>query len=104
MTRLTSENPELARLKVGIGINSGELAVGFLGNVQRMDYTVLGDVVNTAARLESIAAPGQILVGPSTRHRLGRNFELRDLGESALKGKSGAVRVHELVAVARETP
>jgi class 3 adenylate cyclase len=90
------ENPQRAALKVGIGINSGDLAAGCLGNSQRMDYTVLGDVVNTAARLEARAAPGQVLLGPQTRALIGDAVELRDLGDASLKGKSEAVRVYEL--------
>ncbi|HEX3061967.1 MAG TPA: adenylate/guanylate cyclase domain-containing protein, partial [Usitatibacter sp.] len=90
------ENPLRAALKVGIGVNSGELAAGCLGNAQRMDYTVLGDVVNTAARLEARAAPGQILLGGGTRAQLESAVETRDLGDTMLKGKSEPVRIFEL--------
>jgi len=90
------ENPLRAALKVGIGVNSGELAAGCLGNAQRMDYTVLGDVVNTAARLEARAAPGQVLLGGGTRAQLEGAVETRDLGDTMLKGKSEPVRIFEL--------
>ncbi len=98
VAQMARENPQRPALKLGIGINSGELAAGCLGNTQRMDYTVLGDVVNTAARLEARAAPGQILIGPATRALLGDSANARDLGDTMLKGKSEPVRVFELEA------
>jgi len=98
LTRLGEENVDIAGLAAGIGINSGDVAVGCLGNAQRIDYTVLGDVVNTAARLQGIAAPGQVLIGSATRLRLGESFVVGDLGLVALKGKASKVQVFELLA------
>ena len=98
LTRLGEENVDIAGLAAGIGINSGDVAVGCLGNAQRIDYTVLGDVVNTAARLQGIAAPGQVLIGSATRLRLGESFAVGDLGLVALKGKASKVQVFELLA------
>jgi len=99
LTRLGQENADIAGLAAGIGINSGGVAVGCLGNAQRIDYTVLGDVVNTASRLQSIAAPGQVMIGSATRLRLGEAFSVADLGLVALKGKASKVQVFELLAL-----
>jgi class 3 adenylate cyclase len=76
-----------------------------------MKYTSVGDVVNTAARLESFVEPearsddappgpaeaGRILIGEETRRRIGSRFAVRDLGEHRLKGKADPVRVYRLL-------
>jgi len=83
-------------VRLGIGVNSGEAIVGNIGSDKRMEYTVIGDVVNVAARLEAIAAPNQVLVGAETE-LLGReSFELRSLGPRRLTGREKSVEVFEL--------
>lgn len=79
-----------SQLSLGIGINSGDAVVGSIGSVRRLDYTAIGDVVNTAARLQSIASGGQILISGSTRQRLSGD-RVVPLGEKQLKGKREAV-------------
>ncbi|TKC95193.1 adenylate/guanylate cyclase domain-containing protein [Polyangium fumosum] len=85
-------------IELGIGINSGEVLVGNIGSDKRMEYTVIGDVVNVAARLEGIARPNQVLVAETT-HGLVADaaFELSPLGERALTGRSATTKVYELV-------
>ena len=61
-----------------------------------MPYTVIGDIVNVAARLEAIARPNQVLLGERTHELVGDAFELRDLGPHALTGRSEQTRVFEL--------
>ena len=75
-------------IAMGIGINSGGVIAGCLGSDQRMDYTVLGDVVNTAARLESQAKPNQILIGPATYEAVQSIFTCQGIGLVQLKGKA----------------
>jgi len=84
-------------LELGIGINSGEVLVGNIGSDKRMEYTVIGDVVNVAARLEAIARPNQVLLGDATRESAGDAFEIQFLGEKAVTGRKAMTKVFELV-------
>ncbi|WBL76424.1 tetratricopeptide repeat protein [Bradyrhizobium xenonodulans] len=85
-----------APLLLHIGINTGHVVAGGLGVGVAKSYSVTGDTVNTAQRLQSMAAPGEVLVGPLT-HRLTRHaFSYDSLGEVSLKGKMGSVLVHRL--------
>ena len=83
-------------IRLGIGVNSGEAIVGNIGSDKRMEYTVIGDVVNVAARLEAIAAPNQILVGEATERLAGDEFSLTLLGERKLTGRQHATKVFTL--------
>ena len=83
-------------VKIGIGINSGEALVGNLGSDARMEYTVIGDVVNVAARLEALARPSQTLVTDVVAQAVGDDFVLAPMGEHALRGKEQVVKILEL--------
>ncbi|AKT43918.1 adenylate/guanylate cyclase domain-containing protein [Chondromyces crocatus] len=85
-------------IRLGIGINSGEAIAGNIGSDKRMEYTVIGDVVNVAARLESIATPNQVLVAEATRDYAKDAFPLSYLGEESLTGRKGKTRVYALDA------
>ncbi|MET0596954.1 MAG: adenylate/guanylate cyclase domain-containing protein [Mesorhizobium sp.] len=83
-------------LSLHIGVNTGPVVTGGFGAGSAKGYSVTGDTVNIAQRLQSMAAPGEVLVGPLT-WRLTRNaFGYEPLGELALRGKAGAVTVHRL--------
>lgn len=84
---------EWPELRVGIGINTGSAIAGNIGSPRRLDYTVVGDAVNTAQRLMTNAAGGQILISESTAKKLGKNFNLERLPELKVKGRSEAVPV-----------
>ena len=83
-------------LVLHVGINTGTVVTGGLGVGNAKSYSVTGDTVNIAQRLQSLAAPGEILVGPLT-YRLTRHaFSYESLGDVALRGKAGSVLVHRL--------
>jgi class 3 adenylate cyclase len=86
--------------KVSIGINSGEVICGNIGsaNLKRLDYTVIGDVVNTAQRLQSIAEAGQLIIDESSYLKVNEFFNCRKVREVCLKNKRNPVTVYEVVA------
>jgi len=84
---------EWPELRVGIGINTGSAIAGNIGSPRRLDYTVVGDAVNTAQRLMTNAAGGQILISESTARKMGKTFDLERLPELKVKGRSEAVPV-----------
>jgi len=84
-----------------IGINSGPVVVGSIGDDLRMDYTAIGDTTNLAARLESIAKPGAILFSANT-HKLVQNyFEFESIGDVKIKGKKEAQIAYNLTGAAK---
>jgi class 3 adenylate cyclase len=83
-------------IRLGIGVNSGEALVGNIGSDKRMEYTVIGDVVNVAARLEAIAQPNQVLVAEATKELVGEAFSLRKLGDRKLTGRKHETAVYAL--------
>ena len=85
--------------KVSTGINTGEVISGNIGSatLRRFDFTVIGDVVNTAQRLQSIAKPGQILINQTTYEKASVLFKCQKIGEVPLKNKANLVTVWEVV-------
>lgn len=83
----------------GIGINCGEAVVGNIGCEFRMDYTAIGDTVNTAARLESRAKAGEILISEAVYEAVKDRIVVEAVGEMELKGKSTSVMVYQVVDV-----
>ena len=84
------------RIRLAIGINSGDAIVGNVGSSKRMEYTVVGDVVNVAARLEGMAKPGQVLMTRQTQAGIETEFRFRFLGEKNVTGRSRAEKLYEL--------
>ncbi len=83
--------------KLRIGLNSGPVIVGSIGDDLRMDYTAVGDTTNLAARMESLAEPASILVSEST-HKLTRDFfEFEPLRKLRVKGKAATQDAYRLV-------
>src|SRR5258707_1924700 len=85
--------PDWPELRGGIGINTGNAIAGNIGSPRQLDYTVVGDVVNTAQRLMANATGKQILISESTARKLGKGFDMERLPELKVKGRSEAVPV-----------
>lgn len=83
----------------GIGVNCGEAIVGNIGATFRMDYTAIGDTVNTAARLESKAQPGQILISQAVYDRLKDRIDANCIGPMQFKGKTVETIVYEVIGL-----
>ena len=85
--------------KVSIGINSGEMISGNIGsaNLKRLDYTVIGDVVNVAQRLQAVAKEGQIIINESSYEKVKESFNCSKVGEVSLKNKSHPVMIYEVL-------
>lgn len=85
--------------KVSIGINSGEMISGNIGSasLRRLDYTVIGDVVNTAQRLQSVAGAGQILIKEDNYQLVKESFNCNKIGAVSLKNKAEEIIVYEVL-------
>jgi class 3 adenylate cyclase len=87
------------QLSVRIGVHSGEVVVGKIGDDLRMDYTAQGHSVGLAQRMESLASPGTAYLSEATAELVSGYFSLEDLGDFNVKGASEPVRVFELMGV-----
>jgi adenylate cyclase len=83
-------------IQLAIGVSTGEAVVGNFGSEIRMEYTAIGDAVNVAARLETMARPQQILISEATRRAAGDAFEYVSLGSHRVTGKSEAIELYEV--------
>ncbi|HTE29068.1 MAG TPA: adenylate/guanylate cyclase domain-containing protein, partial [Chryseolinea sp.] len=84
--------------KVSIGIHSGEMVSGNIGSaaLRRLDYTVIGDIVNTAQRLQSVAEPGQIIIEETSYDKIRESFKCTRVGEVNLKNKANPVTIYDV--------
>ena len=85
--------------KVAIGINTGEMISGNIGSItlRRLDYTVIGDVVNTAQRLQSAAAPGQIIISETSYETIKESFNCEKIAQVTLKNKENPVTIFNVL-------
>lgn len=84
--------------QVSIGINSGEMVSGNIGSatLRRLDYTVIGDVVNTAQRLQSAGTPGQIIINETCYEKIKQSFNCVNVGQVSLKNKANPVTIYNV--------
>jgi len=85
--------------KVSIGVNSGEMVSGNIGSVtlRRLDYTVIGDVVNTAQRLQAAGKESQIIISETSYEKIKDSFNCNKVGEVTLKNKANLVTIYEVL-------
>ncbi len=83
-------------VRFGIGINSGPAVIGNIGSQERLDYTAIGDTVNLAARLESNAKPGWILISKNTYERVKEQVRVAPLDPIKVKGKENLVEIFQV--------
>jgi adenylate cyclase len=94
-----NDRKEGPQLQIRIGINTGKAVAGEIGSVNKKEYTVLGDTVNIASRLESsVAKPGMVVIGENTYQVVKDLFDCRPMGKAILKGKAIEVSVFEVLA------
>jgi adenylate cyclase len=102
LTEWNADRKEGPSLRIRIGINSGKAVAGEIGSINKKEYTVLGDTVNTASRLESsVAKPGSVVIGENTFKAVEGIFECRSLGTFSLKGKQREVLVYEVNGISK---
>ena len=95
---MNAEIPEDKKISIRIGIHTGKLIAGDFGSPKRFDYTVLGNTVNIASRLESaIAGPDEILISEAVYNRTRSLFEFKNLGEKKLYGIKRPIKAYKVI-------
>lgn len=96
---INKRRSESEKFAIRIGINTGRAVAGDIGSIKRMDYTVLGNTVNVASRIESMACKAnQVCVGATTQKRIAEQFVFEDLGPMRLKGITEETHVYRVVS------
>jgi adenylate cyclase len=91
-------------ISVGMGINTGEVVAGYLGSSKALEYTVIGDVVNTASRLCSRAGPGEIVISKNTYEIVKDQFNVEEMPAAQLKGKAQSQQLYRVLGERRRRP
>jgi adenylate cyclase len=105
LRRFRATLPQTEQFRMRIGMNSGPVVAGNIGASKRMEYTVIGNTVNIASRLEKIAPPDGIAIGPDTVARIqGKGFLTESMGPIRLKGIASDMDIHRLLGIVGQPP
>jgi len=85
------------KIEIGIGVNTGPAIAGYLGSEDRVEYTVLGDAVNVAQRLQEQARPNRVFIGAATRVAINGSFNFRAVGDVELRGRRQPIETFEVL-------
>jgi adenylate cyclase len=85
------------KIQIGIGMNTGKAMIGYVGTQERVEITAVGDVANVAFRLQNLARPNRLLVGPDTALGVAGKVPLSDLGFQDLRGRTTPIRIYEVL-------
>jgi adenylate cyclase len=96
LLELKKKDKSFKDFNVRIGVNTGVMVCGNIGPLERIEYTVLGDPVNVASRLQSLAEPNSTLIGENTFNSLETEVQAVCLGQTALKGKQQKIKVYKV--------
>jgi adenylate cyclase len=96
ISALQLKEPHLPKMEFGIGVNSGKAIVGNMGSLDRLEYSIIGDTVNTAARLSAVAPGGKVWIGSETFDQVKYQYEVKPLEPLALKGKGELINAYEV--------
>ncbi|NUM44979.1 MAG: FHA domain-containing protein [Anaerolineales bacterium] len=95
--KIAARSHEGKAYHVGIGINTGMTMAGYIGTQEHVELTVIGDSVNIAARLETLARPDKLLIGPATRAGISGEFETVRIGETSIRGRNEPIQVYQVL-------
>jgi len=87
------------QMQVGVGLNNGDVVMGNMGSEEQMNYTVIGDTINLAARLCSTARAGQVVISKAIADVIGKEAKLRKLEPVMVKGKDKPIEIYEVIEV-----
>ncbi len=99
LKELQENETDLPRMEFGIGINTGNALAGNMGSADRLEYSVIGDAVNTAARLADVTPGGRVWVGANTFDMIKGHVSALPLEPLPLKGKRGTIQAYEIVDI-----
>jgi PAS domain S-box-containing protein len=94
--------PKEAHLSFGVGIHYGDAVLGLVGTERRLDYTAIGDSVNTAKRIQENSGPGQILISEAAYAHVKKKVEVKEVEPVQAKGKSQPIQVYEVVGLIKK--
>lgn len=94
---LHAQLPKDAHLSFGVGIHYGEAVLGLVGTERRVDYTAIGDSINTAKRIQENTGPGQIFISAAAYYNVKKQVEVKEVEPVTAKGKSEPISVFEVV-------